>query len=150
MHARVLQPFVGLVAVTVAGLALAACASPAASSAGADGTTIAVTLTEYAIAFSPSTVPAGEVTFDVTNGGTIVHEFVVFRTDLAADALPEASGEDAVDEASTDLESMGEVEDVDEGATKSFTATLDPGSYVAICNVEAHYGEGMRLAFTVD
>lgn len=131
---------------------LAACqggGTAASASSGGGGTTIDVTLTEYEIVFSPSAVPAGAVTFDVTNDGTVVHEFVVFKTDLDEEALPEASGEDAIDESASELESMGEVEDVEVGGTKSFTATLEPGDYVAICNVVGHYGSGMHLHFTV-
>ncbi|MEP6470327.1 MAG: sulfocyanin-like copper-binding protein [Chloroflexota bacterium] len=95
------------------------------------------------------TVPAGEVIFNVKNDGTVLHEFVVLRTDLAEDALPEASDAAEVNEADAALESMGEVEDVEVGASKSFTATLTPGTYVGICNVVGHYGSGMHIHFTV-
>lgn len=47
------------------------------------------------------------------------------------------------------LTSMGEVEDLEKGATKSFGATLEPGSYVAICNVVDHYMAGMQIPFMV-
>jgi uncharacterized cupredoxin-like copper-binding protein len=60
-----------------------------------------------------------------------------------------ASDEPEVNEDAPDLESMGEVEDIAPGSSKSFTATLEPGKYVAICNVEGHYSAGMHHAFTV-
>ena len=145
---------VRLTAVIAAAALLAACqgggsSTSASASSGGGGTTVDVTLTEFKVELGTTDIPAGEVTFDVTNDGTVVHEFVVFKTALAEDALPEASGEDAIDEDASELESMGEVEDVDVGATKSFTATLEPGDYVAICNVVGHYGSGMHLHFTV-
>ncbi len=142
-------------------VALAACSqgpgasSPAAtsgtgSSAGAGaGTTVNATLTEFKVELDKTQVPAGTVTFQVTNNGTIVHEFVVFKTDDAPDALPTASEESEVNEDDPSLTSMGEVEDVDPGASKSFTADLEPGKYVAICNVEGHYMAGMHVPFTV-
>lgn len=137
-------------------LVLAACSgttspSPSASSGGAGGggNTVNVTLTEFKVGLDKTAVPTGDVTFQVKNGGTIAHEFVVFKTEDAADALPTASGANEVNEDDTTLASMGEVEDVAPGATKSFSAHLDPGKYVAICNVEGHYMSGMHIAFTV-
>ena len=108
-----------------------------------------VKLSEFKVELSAATVPAGSVTFSVTNNGTVVHEFVVFKTDDAEDALPKSSDGTEVDEEDSSLTSMGEVEDVAVGATKSFTATLAAGNYVAICNVVGHYGSGMHVHFTV-
>ena len=132
---------------------LAACsgggASPSDSgTSGGGGTTVDVTLTEFEVTMSSTDVPAGEVTFNVTNEGTVEHEFVVFQTDLAEDALPEGSDEPEVNEDDPQLTSMGEVEDVAPGESKSFTATLEAGSYVGICNVETHYDSGMHIDFT--
>ncbi len=139
-------------------LALAACSAGASPSppsggggggGGAEGTTVDVSLSEFKITFSTTDIPAGPVTFNVTNDGTIEHEFVVFKTDLPEDELPEASDEAEVNEDAPELTSMGEVEDLEPGDTKSFTATLDAGSYVGICNVETHYDSGMHIEFDV-
>ena len=62
--------------------------------------------------------------------------------------LPEASDAPEVNEDDPQLTSMGEVEDVAPGESKSFTATLEAGSYVGICNVETHYDSGMHIDFT--
>lgn len=143
----------------LAALALTACSgtgSPSPTAAGGgggassgSGTTVNVTLSEFKVELDKTEIPAGNVTFQVKNGGTIPHEFVVFKTDDAADALPTASDENEVNEDDASLTSMGEVEDVDPGASKSFSADLEPGKYVAICNVEGHYMSGMHIAFTV-
>jgi uncharacterized cupredoxin-like copper-binding protein len=136
-------------------LVLAACSSTASPTAtangggGGGGTTVNVTLSEFKVELDKTEIPAGQVTFQVKNTGSLVHEFVVFKTDDAASALPKASEEDEVNEDDPSLESMGEVEDVAAGSTKSFSADLEPGSYVAICNVEGHYMAGMHVAFTV-
>lgn len=133
---------------------LAACSgtggspSQSAGGGGSGGTTVDVTLSEFKVEMSSTDLPAGEVTFNVTNNGTVEHEFVVFKTDLADDALPEASDEPEVNEDDPELTSMGEVEDVAPGESKSFTATLEAGSYVGICNVETHYDSGMHIHFT--
>jgi uncharacterized cupredoxin-like copper-binding protein len=146
----------GVASIAIA-LILAACGgsgSPSASqttaaTSGGGGTTVNVSETEFKIEMDNTSIPAGSVTFNVTNKGTIPHEFVVFKTDDAPDALPMASDEPEVNEDASDLESMGEVEDVEPGTSKSFTATLEPGKYVAICNVEGHYSSGMHIPFTV-
>jgi uncharacterized cupredoxin-like copper-binding protein len=146
----------GVASIAIA-LILAACSgsgSPSASqttaaTSGGGGTTVNVSETEFKIEMDNTSIPAGSVTFNVTNKGTIPHEFVVFKTDDAPDALPMASDEPEVNEDASDLESMGEVEDVEPGTSKSFTATLEPGKYVAICNVEGHYSSGMHIPFTV-
>ncbi len=102
---------------------------------------------DYEVSADLTELSTGDTTFAVTNDGPSTHEFVVFKTDLAADALPVESGEVNEDESS--LESMGEVEDVASGATKSFTASLEPGSYVVIRILPGHYEKGMSIAFTV-
>lgn len=126
----------------------AASPSAAASAGGGDqGTVVNVSLKEFSITFDRTDIPAGKVTFNVTNHGTMEHEFVVFKTDLAADSLPIDSDEPEVDEDDPALTSMGEVEDIEPGETKSFSATLDAAKYVGICNVPGHYASGMYIGF---
>lgn len=60
--------------------------------------TVNVTLREFSVSVDQRTVPQGEVTFHVTNAGTVPHEFLVIRTSLAADALP-TTAEGAFNEA---------------------------------------------------
>jgi hypothetical protein len=51
---------------------------------------------------------------------------------------------------------IDEIEDIPVGETQSVTVDLEAGNYVLICNIfdetenEAHYAEGMRIAFTVE
>ena len=115
-----------------------------------------ITLQEYAIIPGAASVPAGSVTFNITNAGPDeVHEFVVIQTDLAPDALP--TGKDgSVDEEGEGVAPQGEVEDVAVGDTPTLTLDLAAGSYVFICNIvdtdtgESHYQQGMRVGFTVE
>ncbi len=60
----------------------------AATACSKGGGGIGTTLSEYQIELSSESASAGEVTFDITNNGEKVHEFLVLKTDLAADALP--------------------------------------------------------------
>lgn len=131
-------------------------ASEAAASAGAGGTTVDVTLQEFAVLPSETSAPAGTITFAVTNDGPDdVHEFVIIRTDLEPGDLP-VDEHGAVDESGEGMEVIDEIEDLPVGETQEVTADLEAGSYVLICNIydadedEAHYSEGMRTAFTVE
>ena len=153
-------------------LALAACSSPASSGTASSGaassgtsnapsaaadTTVKVTLTEWAVVLDKTSVPAGSVGFDVTNAGTqFKHEFVVIKTDLDPADLPaDATGK--VDEEGAGIEFIGEVQELEIGATQTASFDLAAGNYVLICNIvevtgahESHYTQGMRTAFTVN
>jgi uncharacterized cupredoxin-like copper-binding protein len=127
---------------------------PASEGAAGGGTTVGITLEDGVLTPDTDSAPAGEVTFDVSNEGTVTHEFVIIRTDLAPDELP-VDSDGAVDESSADIEVVDEIEDIEPGATASVTADLDAGSYVLICNVVdsdfgSHFAAGMSTAFTVE
>ena len=110
-----------------------------------------VSLTTYKITLSTDSVNAGDVTFHVTNDATdLVHEFVVFKTDLPEDQLP-LTAENIVDEEGAGITFINEVEDVEQGTSKDLTVTLEPGRYVLICNtaLNNHYTRGMHIVFTV-
>ena len=128
-------------------LALAACDSTASPSASTtSGTTITGTLTEYHIALSAASAPAGSVTFNVTNSGTMVHEFVILKTDVQAKDLPLVDG--VVVEA--DYSPVGEVAETEAGKSGTFTATFAAGHYAIICNIAGHVAQGMVVDFTVN
>jgi len=110
-----------------------------------------VSLTTYKITLSTDSVKAGEVVFHVTNDATdLVHEFVIFKTDLPEDQLP-LTAENIVDEAGAGITFINEVEDVAQGTSKDLTVTLEPGRYVLLCNTAEnnHYTRGMHIVFTV-
>jgi uncharacterized cupredoxin-like copper-binding protein len=142
-----------------------ASSTTASTAPAATGTTVNVTLSDTAGLRGPMTlkadvngVPAGDVTFVVTNSGTIDHEMVVLQTDTAFDKLPVnnagdppapvASGGNKVSE----THNIGETGDPDlkPGTTRTFTIkNMKAGAYVLVCNIAQHYGLGMRAAFTV-
>jgi uncharacterized cupredoxin-like copper-binding protein len=110
---------------------------------------VPVVLNEYNIALQPSSPSAGKVTFEIANGGTINHEFVLFRTDLPANALPTKKNGD-VNEDSRLLQNVADSgTDLKPGASRALHSTLNPGHYVAVCNLPGHYAAGMRIDVTV-
>ncbi len=130
----------------VAGLAVTACGSAASGPA-----TVLVTLGEWKVNPNAISVPAGKVTFQVTNQGTLEHEMVLLKTDAAPNALEMSTTEQGkAEEESTDVKDVGEVDEVAAGTTKIGTFDLAPGKYVLICNVAGHYQAGMETAFVVN
>jgi uncharacterized cupredoxin-like copper-binding protein len=127
-------------AVTV--LLLAACGA----AGGTGATTVNTTLTDSKIVLDKASVPSGKITFNVKNTGTMVHEVVVLKTDLAQDKIPANPAE--AGKVSEDA-SLGETGDVNVGETKPFSLDLQPGNYVLICNEVGHYLLGMHISFVV-
>ena len=146
----------GVVAVVLV-LTFAACGNDDEGSGGT-GDSIEITLSEFAIVVDPSSASAGDVTFNIENGGAETHEFVVIQTDLGITELPTAE-DGSVSEEGEGMTVMDEVEDLPSGDSAELTVDLDAGSYVLICNIleeeddgtfESHYQEGMHTAFTVE
>ena len=144
---------------TMLGVAVLTILAAAAIACGGDddeADSVDVSLAEWSVSASPGSVSAGEVTFKVTNDGGEPHEFLVIRSDLAADALP--TDEDGkVPEDQIDL--IDEIEPFGAGTTEEITLNLEAGNYVLICNIvelipdeepESHYLEGMRTSFSVE
>jgi uncharacterized cupredoxin-like copper-binding protein len=125
-------------------LLIAASCSGSGGDANA-GSGTGATLKDFAITFESENVSAGSTTFDIVNDGPSSHEFEVFRTDLAADALPVEGSTVADDQ----LELVDEAEDIAPGTSTSLTVELTAAHYVAICNVSGHYEAGMHADITV-
>jgi hypothetical protein len=135
---------VTITALTAPLLFVAGCSASAAPPPSA----ITATVSEFKVATTSPNAVTGPVTFTVTNGGAATHEFVIFKSDLAADKLP-LDAEGRVDENATGVSHVDEVEDVTAGSSKTLTVSLDPGRYVLICNLPGHYVGGMHVALEV-
>jgi len=89
-------------------------------------TTVDVSLVEFAIEM-PNSIPAGTVTFNVTNNGTVEHNFEI-----------EGTG----------LEQVFEM-NLQPGETQTMTVDLPAGTYEVYCPVGDHHDQGMELELTV-
>ena len=121
-----------------------------------DGATeVGMILSEWKMTPTVTTVPAGMVYFLATTAGPIhTHELAIVRTDLPPDQLPTIGDGSAGEEG---LEVVGRIPEFAIGTQASGVFHLEAGSYVLICNLvvedgdqEAHYEEGMHLAFKVE
>jgi plastocyanin len=108
------------------------------ASCGGSGpsTTIDVAMTDFQFQPNQFTVPAGqEITFNSTNTGAVVHNFVIMK-------LGTTAGDFFDDEDVPNV--FWEVEIQPGGsADTSFTAPTEPGEYEVICRTEGHIVSGM-------
>ncbi len=134
------------------GLVIVLSGCPQGGGGGLEGTVVNVALKEFSVTPDVDSVAAGVVTFHVSNTGTVTHEFLVIKTDLAPDALPtEANGSYQEDGPGTEV--VDEISGISPGRSSNLTLTLEAGNYVLICNMVnqgiSHYAQGMRVGFTV-
>ncbi|MES2211123.1 MAG: sulfocyanin-like copper-binding protein [Chloroflexota bacterium] len=145
MRARVPAALFSAIAIAAVGCSGGA-SQPPATPAGDPTAAISAGLKEWEIKLDSNVGLAGTLTFTIKNNGDETHEFVVVKTDLAADKLPvvdDKVSEDAV-------EAVDEIEDIKPGTTETLVLEgLAPGRYVVICNLLGHYGKGMRADVTV-
>jgi uncharacterized cupredoxin-like copper-binding protein len=94
-------------------------------------------------------VPAGPVTFDVSNVGAKPHEMLIFKTDLTADMLPMGRNGDPTRVDEDKLGAVGEVAGLNPGDKKSGTFDLTAGKYVILCNKAGHFPAGQWTYFQV-
>ena len=105
-------------------------------------------LSEWHIA-APTTIKAGSVILEAGNFGTIQHELLVFRSDLAPAQYPlDADGNIVEDGPGINL--ISDADNIDPGGTQSRTVDLtQPGTYLFVCNIPGHFKAGMYSAITV-
>ena len=103
---------------------------------------IAVSLKEFSVNPSAIQAPAGRVSFNVRNTGTIPHEFVVLQTDKPAGSLLNGARAD-------ETGNVGESGDLAPGAAKTLSVKLKAGHYALVCNLPGHYSAGQHIDFTV-
>lgn len=87
------------------------------------GGTVQVSMYEYGFTFSPATIPSGNVTFVMTNTGTVQHNF--------------------------DIESVAQGPFLNPGQSATITVNLQAGrTYTYVCDVPYHAAAGMEGTFT--
>ena len=144
MKARTLKCAVATAALVVA---LGACGGDSNDSADATSNDISGSVKEWVVKTDATTAKAGEVVFTITNDGTIGHEFLVVKTDIASGEIP-LDG-DHFAEPTDGIEVIDEIGEFAKGTTESLTLNLDAGNYQLVCNLPDHYSAGMHMEFTV-
>lgn len=113
---------------------------------------ISVTALDFGFAGIPSEIPAGPVSFELTNTGESAHEMAIFKLGdgVVLDELL-ASGEEPSEEDAQEI--GGTFAPPGEGGVYANTE-LEPGSYAVVCFIpgpegKAHHELGMKTTFTV-
>ncbi len=114
-----------------------------AQSAVAATPTVKVSLKEFKVLPSTKTVKAGKVTFSAKNVGSVDHELVVIKTNVAPGKLP------VKNDKASEKGLVGEIPELRPGKSGKVTLKLAKGKYVLLCNVAAHYQAGQYTAFSV-
>jgi uncharacterized cupredoxin-like copper-binding protein len=100
------------------------------------------------ITLDQTAVPAGTVTFNVTNDSKVmIHEMVLSPVADPETALPYSKDDMRIDEEGAGH--LGEVAELDAKATGSLSIDLKPGTYILYCNIPGHYVLGMWTLLTV-
>lgn len=89
---------------------------------------VAVSLVEWAIEM-PAEIPAGEISFLVTNDGTMEHNFEIENMEMGVDEVF--------------------AQNLQAGDTMTLTVDLQPGQYRVYCPIGDHAAQGMELTLTV-
>ena len=138
-----------VIAICSAALVIVVASASAGGTRSAADSEINVTMgkpQEYSLKAGPVSAKAGEVALVVRNRGKITHEFILLRTPIKAAKLkPRAEEPDKVVEPGFVLE----LEDVEPGHRVTIVMPMKKGHYVLLCNIEGHYGNGMRADLTL-
>lgn len=135
---------------TIPALAVAIAASASCNGTASSSADLSFLVREYSITAPTHSVAPGKVTVAVENRGTVEHELVFFRSDLAATRLPLAKDGHRVDEEGIGLTHLDpEAENLAPGKKKEISIELTRGRYVVICNLPDHYGAGMHTVIEV-
>jgi hypothetical protein len=131
-------------ALGIAGLALVLVSVSWVLTAGAvtSKPLVAVQVDEYSVFPGTQGAPKGKVRFVVTNIGTMMHEFVVLKTNKPAGNL--LQGKEA-----NESGAVGEIDGVPPGQARTLNLTLKRGHYALICNLPGHYKTGQFADFYV-
>ena len=136
---------IGLAGITMVG---AACGGEDGESGGGLSNEVTGSVKEWEVSLDGDRAATGSVTFTITNKGTIDHEFLVVKTDIAVGEIPLV--DDRFEEEADGIEVIDEIPEFPKGETKTLTVDLAPGKYQLVCNIAGHYAAGMHAAFTVE
>ena len=124
-------------------------AAPGPAKVNADGSqSVNGTVKEWEVSVDASGAKPGEITFIVSNEGSIPHEFLVVRTDVPLGQIPVEG--DRFSEEDEALVMVDEIPEYEPGTTQELRVTLEAGTYQLVCNIAGHYSAGMHTSFVVE
>jgi hypothetical protein len=136
---------IGLVLIGIVG---AGCAADESDMARGIKNDVTGSVQEWSVEVDADGSMAGEVTFTITNNGTIEHEFLVVKTDIPAGEIPLI--EERFEEDAEGIDVIDEIPEFPKGETQTLTVDLVSGNYQLLCNIAGHYQAGMYTSFVVE
>ena len=136
-----------LVVVCVVGISLGvrAVATSQDGASPAPGSVVKADLNEWNV-HTPTHLVAGKYTYTITNTGSMEHEMLVMKTDLAPTALPMKGGD--IDEDA--LPPLSDGPNIPAGRSQTRSIDLSKsGTYLFVCNLPGHFAQGMYTYVTV-
>jgi uncharacterized cupredoxin-like copper-binding protein len=107
--------------------------------------TVDVVETDFHIAMSQTVIPANtRITFVVHNNGNVPHELIIVKAPSSGSNLPLKPDADVNEETPGLTSELDSGSSLAPGETRTLTADVPPGHYVAVCNLPRHYKLGMR------
>ncbi|NBY60907.1 MAG: hypothetical protein EBQ54_00940 [Actinobacteria bacterium] len=131
----------------VSTIALGGCGADGNAAESGISNDIKGSVKEWAVSLDATAAKAGDVKFTIENDGTIGHEFLVVKTDIAPGEIP-LDG-DHFPEPAEGLEVIDEIGEFAVETSETLSLNLEPGNYQVVCNLPGHYKNGMHLGFTV-
>ena len=150
---RILQAAASVSLMILSVLAVAGCSRRVEASTlkpvAADASTVVnVTAKSFRIITDVAdNIPAGKITFKVSNTDVVTHETLIIHAQNKGYELPYDFSISRVFESKIDK--PGEVPDIQPGTSGEVTLDLPPGRYVLICNLTAHFQAGMHAMINV-
>jgi plastocyanin len=140
-------PWVARAGLVALALLVAACGGSSASGGTPAGAhVIHVTERDFHIA-APERVSTGNLVLKLRNNGPDTHELLLVRSN--GRKLPLRADDLTVDEDAVKPRTIGQLEDVQPGSSRTWTLHLAPGRYELFCNMSGHYLAGMHTELVV-
>ena len=128
---------------------IAAGADGGGESANRQSNKIVGSVGEWFVRVDATSAEAGEVIFAIANFGSIDHEFLVTKTSYEPGKIPIGEN-NRFDEEDPGIEVIDEIKEWPINEAKVLKLDLEPGTYELLCNIEAHYGNGMHTTLIVE
>jgi uncharacterized cupredoxin-like copper-binding protein len=107
--------------------------------------------TDFHIAMSQTVLPANtHITFVVHNDGKVPHELIIVKSPRSGSNLPLKRDADVNEETPGLTSELDSGSSLAPGETRTLTADMPAGHYIAVCNLPGHYKLGMRVDLLVN
>ena len=109
--------------------------------------TITVGLADFEFIPKDAEGPAGIDEVVTPNNGAVVHELMLYKTDVDPGSLTVSTEDNRADTGPLGEELFEAL--AEPGETDSVIADLEPGAYAMVCNIPGHYAAGMWGSLTI-